>query len=50
MLTPADLQMFQTFGIGPNLLQAANVDRISDAEARSHGFRRGRKSDLSGLR
>ena len=34
-LTPADLKMFEDFGIPPELLEEAGVVRVSDAEART---------------
>ena len=33
-LTPADLQIFARLGIGPELLERASVERVTDSEAR----------------
>ena len=46
-LTTADLKMFQEFGVDNQLLEAAQVHRLDNHEAKDAGFRYG--GDLSGI-
>ena len=49
-LAPTDLDAFATFGIGPELLEAAGVCRVTDSEARGlWGIRYRAGADLSGI-
>jgi hypothetical protein len=47
-LTPADLQMFARLGIGPELLERARVERLTDAEARQECGVKG-PGDMGGI-
>lgn len=48
-LTQRDVEMFARLGIGPSLLDAAGICRVTDAEARQWGIRFSAGADLSGM-